>query len=208
MTPAEIAMVWIGTAISLFGLSFIWFGDSIFFAFGEQLYLGAACAYTFFTVWKGLSASAFTPIAAGRVTLVISLIIGALAFARLTRWRWAARYPVATLSGIGVGVTFGLTIRSQILVQISDTLKNLIQSKPDPISAILILIGTLTALLYFTYTREHRGNYGRIVKVGRLFLMASFGYILATDNILHADGLIALLQNLIREPLKTLGIVW
>jgi len=208
MTPTEIAMVWIGTVMSISGLSFIWFGDSLFFTFGQQLYLGAACAYTFFTIWRGLSSSAITPIASGRVSLIFSLIIGALAFARLTKYRWAARYPVAILSGIGVGVIFGLTIRSQILAQMSDALTNVIQRKPDPISAMLMLIGTLSALLYFTYTREHRGNYGRIVRVGRIFLMASFGYILATDNILHADGLIALLQNLIREPLKTLGIVW
>jgi hypothetical protein len=87
-------------------------------------------------------------------------------------------------------------------------LTNLIKRSPDVISAYVILAGTLTALLYFTYSREHSGNYGRIVKLGRIFLMASFGYILATDNILHADGLITLLQNLLKEPLKTIGIIW
>ena len=208
MTSLETASIWIGTIMSLSGFSFTWFGNTLFFRFGQNLYLGAGVAFTFFTVWKSLTASAFTPIAAGRVTLIISLIIGALVFTRLTKYRWLARYPIALLAGTGVGVIFGLTLRSQIINQLSDSIKNLITLTPDPISGVMMLVGTLTSLLYFTYSREHTGKYGLLVRIGRLFLMASFAYVLSTDNIQHADGLIALLQNLIRDPLETIGISW
>ncbi|MEM2921707.1 MAG: hypothetical protein QXF26_05250, partial [Candidatus Bathyarchaeia archaeon] len=112
------------------------------------------------------------------------------------------------LAGIGVGVIFGLIIRSQILVQITDTINNVITGQPDPISSILIIIGSLTALLYFTYGKEHTGSFGIAVKIGRIFLMASFGFVLSSDNLIHADGLITLLIEIIKGTLATIGIYW
>lgn len=208
MTAVENLSVWVGALMSLIGLSFIWFGRTKFFRFGQSLYLGAGVAYTFFTVWRTLVSSAFTPIAAGRYTLIAALFIGGLCFTRVTKYRWLARYPIALLAGIGVGIIFGLTLRSQILNQISASLTNLTTLTPDPISAVLMLVGTITSLLYFTYSRDHTGRYGWVVRIGRLFLMPSFGYVLATDNIGHANGLVTLIQNLLRDPLATLGITW
>jgi hypothetical protein len=40
---------------------------------------------------------------------------------------------------------------------------------------IVILIGTITGLMYFYFSREHTGNFGRLTKVGIYFLMISFG---------------------------------
>jgi len=208
MTVADIVSVWLGTALAVMGFSFIWFGDTIFFGFVEHLYLGGCTAYTWFTVVSALSSSAFIPIAAGRVSLIIAFILGILSFARMTKYRWMARYPVSVMSGVGVGVTIGLIIDSQLVKQLSATVSNIAEGTPDPVSAILILIGVLTSLVYFTYSREHTGKLGIVVTVGRLFLMASFGYVLAADNILHADGLITGLMSWIKDPLATIGITW
>ena len=208
MTPTEIIMTWIGALFALFGFSYIWFEDSRPFAFGENLYIGGIAAYTFFMVATSLKTSALDGIAAGRVTLIIPIIIGALVFSRFTRYRWLARYAIAVLAGIGVGLIFGLIIRSQILKQIEGTINNMATGQPDPISSVIILIGSLTALLYFTYGKEHTGSFGLVVKVGRIFLMASFGYLLSSDNIIHAGGLVTLLMEIIKGTLSTLGIYW
>jgi len=208
MTLTEILITWLGAIFAIFGFSYIWFEDSRPFAFGENLYIGGVCAYTFFVVASSLKTSAVDPIAAGRVTLIIPIILGILVFSRFTRYRWLARYPIAVLAGIGVGIVFGLIIRSQILKQIEGTINNIMTGSPDPISSILILIGSLTALSYFTYGREHTGGFGIMVKVGRIFLMASFGFLLSSDNLIHADGLITLLIEIIKGTLATLGIYW
>ncbi|MEM2921706.1 MAG: hypothetical protein QXF26_05245, partial [Candidatus Bathyarchaeia archaeon] len=71
MTPVEILVTWLGAILAVFGFSFIWFGDSRPFAFGENLYIGGVCAYTFFVIATSLKTSALDPLMAGRVTLII-----------------------------------------------------------------------------------------------------------------------------------------
>ena len=39
----------------------------------------------------------------------------------------------------------------------------------------IILIGTITGLMYFYFSREHTGNFGKLSKLGIYFLMISFG---------------------------------
>jgi hypothetical protein len=204
----DVIVTWLGAILAVFGFSYIWFENSRPFSFGEHLYLGAVCAYTFFVIATSLKTSAIDPLLAGRLTLIIPIIIGILVFTRFTKYRWLARYAIAIMAGIGVGLIFGLTIRSQILTQIQGTITDIANATPDPISSILILIGCITSLLYFTYTKEHKGVYGKVVKVGRIFLMASFGYMLASDNLIHADGLITLLIEIIKGTLASVGIHW
>ena len=40
---------------------------------------------------------------------------------------------------------------------------------------LVILIGTLSALMYFYFSREQSGSYGKFTRVGIYFLMISFG---------------------------------
>lgn len=42
-------------------------------------------------------------------------------------------------------------------------------------TAAIVAIGTLTTLSYFIYTREQKGAMGISGKIGRLFMMSSFG---------------------------------
>ena len=40
---------------------------------------------------------------------------------------------------------------------------------------IIILVGTVSALMYFYFSREQSGAYGRFTRLGVYFLMISFG---------------------------------
>ena len=40
---------------------------------------------------------------------------------------------------------------------------------------LVILVGTVTGLLYFFFSKEHTGNFGKVTRVGIYFLMISFG---------------------------------
>jgi len=40
---------------------------------------------------------------------------------------------------------------------------------------LIILVGTVTGLLYFFFSKEHKGNFGKVTRVGIYFLMISFG---------------------------------
>jgi len=182
LSPYEMTLMVIGTVLAMGSFSFVFFGDNAFYAFNESLAIGGVAATALFAATKSLKASAFDFILAGRVTLIVPVLIGLLAFLRLTKWRWISRYTISVLSGIGVGITFGLTIRAQILNGVLETISSLMTLKPDPASAVFMLVAFITALIYFTYSIKysgpfHTGKLRYLSRFGLLCLYASFGYL-------------------------------
>ena len=48
-------------------------------------------------------------------------------------------------------------------------------SSPSIFNNIIIITGTITGLLYFYFSKEHKGALGTATKIGINFLMISFG---------------------------------
>jgi hypothetical protein len=42
-------------------------------------------------------------------------------------------------------------------------------------NSLVILVGTITGLLYFYFSKEHKGVFGKVTRTGIYFLMISFG---------------------------------
>jgi len=184
MDPTQLILLGIGTLLSIFAASYLFIGESHLFYTANSVYIGGMVALGVFSLYKSLLSSAFTPIGQGRVTLIIPVIIGLLSFARLTKARWLARFPIAILSGLGIGIMFGLIIRSQILSVITMTVNDVIVGSPDRISAVLMFVGIISVLTYFLYSARiskyvysPTGSLRHVMKFGRLCLMASFGYL-------------------------------
>lgn len=184
MDPTTLILLAIGTLLAIFAASYLFIGESYFFYIANSVYIGGMVALGIFSLYKSLLSSAITPISQGKVILIIPVIIGLLSFTRLTKSRWLARFPVAIISGLGIGVMFGLTIRSQILNIITQTVGEVITASPDRISSILMFVGIICVLTYFLYSaRISKYVYGPnasmsyIMKFGRWCLMASFGYL-------------------------------
>ncbi len=182
----ELAINLFGLVLMFFALSFMLYGESLPFAIAERYYLGALAAYTTFSLYSTLRSSAFNFILAGQVWLLIPVIIGALAFARFTRIRWLARYPVAILSGIGLGLTFGLTLRGQIITMVTTTVEDVLAARPDLGSSILSFIMVFTTVAYFLYSTKYSSPFheksGRLywfMRIGRLSMMFVFGLLVA-----------------------------
>jgi hypothetical protein len=146
-TPIDMFITLFAVAISVGHLSMMFFGDSFFSSFGERWFVGAPIGFTFFVVWNSYKSNAIDFIAQGKWWLIIPVIIGLLSFTRLTKYRWAARYPVAALSGIGLGVFFGFNLRGSILAIITSTVDELITLQPDPFSAIVSFIAVVSLSL-------------------------------------------------------------
>jgi hypothetical protein len=182
VTELELIMAIVGSSLAIGSYSFVFFGDHLLYSINENLYMAGGIVYSLFAIQTQLQGSVFNQIAAGHWTVIFPLLIGLSVFTRLTKYRWAARYSVSILSGIGVGVTFGLTIRSQILIPVSATAEGLMKLSPDPLSAIIVFAGTLLSFTYFLYSRKYAtpfwtGKLGFMAKYGRYFLYASFGYL-------------------------------
>ena len=96
---------------------------------------------------------------------------------------WFARWGIAYTVGMAAGLRAYGYLNSNVIGQIKGTAANFADpnlpfwslTSPSVFNSIVILVGTITGLLYFYFSKEHKGALGKISKVGIYFLMISFG---------------------------------
>lgn len=113
---------------------------------------------------------------------IIAAIFGIMMLLRLVpRIGWISRWPLAFVVGTTSGVYLTRYLASNALAQINSTLKDFIPISQAGflswmnVNYLLILIGVLTGLTYFYFSKEHKGLTGGAAKVGIYFLMVTFG---------------------------------
>ena len=115
------------------------------------------------------------------ITLLPALI-GILWFTRFSRrYGWLSRYPIALSMGFGSGMAVPLTMQTRVLVAMRFTMNKLIVVNTEgfqlleTLNAWIIFVGVITVLIYFYFSKEHKGVFGTVAKTGIWFLMVSFG---------------------------------
>lgn len=153
--------------------------ETIFYRFVEYTLLGFALGYftttqfkvLFDLVWTGRLAKGFT---VSNCLVIIPVIIGLLFYARyFAKVRAFNRWPMSIMAGINMG-TFASGQLGIIYSNVVGTVLLGTALGADP-SKIVFLVGTITVLSYFIFTREHKGPLGWITKVGRYFIMIGLG---------------------------------
>jgi hypothetical protein len=172
------AVLAIIAAVGVVGIYSYLIKDTYLFSTAEQITIGGALAAMLISTLVAESQQVQAA-GAGHWTLVVPLIIGVLFFARFTKYSWLYRYPLGIVMGVGVGLVFGLSIRAQILDQALTTIDQMFKGAGivslDFLYAVIVTVGVLTSLSYFIYTKEQKGALYWTVKVGRIFIMGSFG---------------------------------
>ena len=111
-----------------------------------------------------------------RFIYIIPLILGIFMLLRLVpSVGWLARWALAYIVGMAAGLRFYGFLNSDIMNQIKATVVDFSGSWVSILNGVIIIIGTLTGLLYFFFSREQTGVLGKLSKVGIYFLMISFG---------------------------------
>jgi hypothetical protein len=164
-----------GMFISLFIGSLLFFGVTSIFAIGEGCFIAIAGCYNAFVVINRASASLQQ-----ETLYVVPFLIGLLAFTRLTRYRWAARYPVAILSGVGAGIVFAQMVKSMIINNVISSVEGVLTGSPDPLGAWLIFIPQVITPIAFTYSIRYSGWLQRgiprhLFTLGRTFFLIFVG---------------------------------
>jgi hypothetical protein len=153
--------------------------DNPVYKMAEHLLVGVSVGYVLVITWTNtLVDLLFRPLFGdGNMALLVPLLLGLLMFARFYRkTSFLSRIPLAALIGSGAGVAIPAMLGPRVLTQMSDTVKPLVGASGSiDFSAIVIIIGLLCTLAYFYFSREHRGNFGRMAKAGTYFLMVFFG---------------------------------
>ena len=104
------------------------------------------------------------------------------------QFSWMARWGIAYTVAIAAGLKAFGYLNSNVLNQVSASAVDLFSGSlpffyndTTPFSGdtvfnnIVLVVGTLSALMYFYFSKEQTGNFGRFTRLGIYFLMISFG---------------------------------
>jgi hypothetical protein len=158
--------------------------DNPLYKFGEHVFVGVANGYYIALYWhNSLKPNLFDQLAAGNYIYIVPLLLGLMYFARfIPKVSWLVRIPIGFMIGWGAGIQIPAYFQAEILRQLGGTVVTP-ESFIDPangIWAVIILIGVVCTLVYFFFSKEHRGILGHTSRLGIIFIMigfgASFGY--------------------------------
>jgi hypothetical protein len=109
----------------------------------------------------------------------------------MPKGQWISRWPLAFTIGVFAGMRLIGNLESDFIKQIDNTIKpaiavttslsggnhevNLGQTFYFTMSNLILILGTMGALVYFFFSVEHKGVIGGISRVGIYVLMITFG---------------------------------
>lgn len=153
--------------------------DNPIYRFAESLLIGISIGYTLVITWTStLVDILIEPLFIdGQLALIVPLGLGLLMFSRFSRaGSRLSRIPIAVMIGSGAGVAIPVMLEARILRQVTATVAPLwTEASGIEWGVIVVLIGVLTTLSYFYFSREHQGAFGKSARVGTWFLMIFFG---------------------------------
>ena len=161
------------------------YGDNFFYKSAEHIFVGVSAGYIFaITFWDQIYPNLLgrllpSYIDAGYdfdISYIIPLILGIFMILRLVpSLSWLARISIAYIVGMAAGLKFYVFINSNILFQIKSSAIDFSLSYFEIFNQFIILIGVICGLVYFFFSKEHKGTIGKISKLGVYFLMIKFG---------------------------------
>jgi len=192
-----VTAVWTTLAafLSLCIFSFL-YKDNPFYKIAEHIVVGVSNGYwvillfrdTFKPLWldpawslvsgKGLSAEL-------TIFVLVSLVFSVFMLLRLIGGKAAllSRWSMAAILGISAGVLIPLSVQTYMYEQLKGNVLSF-GAFPLPFFSVagqaafnnlLIIIGSLSGLAYFFFSKEHKGYFGATAQVGIWFLMIGFG---------------------------------
>jgi len=173
---------WLAALLTLGIMSFI-YKDNLYYKVCEAIFIGISAGYWFITYfWDSLYRKAWVGIVhQGDYILLGGVILGAMMLTRLFgKIGWIARWPLAFIVGATAGLKMMVYFTTNAMGQIHGTVDDAMVAFSggdlyDLIGRLVILIGTVTGLIYFYFSKEHKGVFGGVAKVGTWFLMITFG---------------------------------
>jgi hypothetical protein len=189
--------VWIAAFMTLMIFSFL-YKDNPFYKFAEHLFVGISAAYwmtvAFWTtlipnmiarLWPS-QMGGILPSAVGNEwewQYLVPLILGLILLTRLVnRIAWLSRWAMAFVIGYAAGTNFTRYLQSDFVSQIHNTMVPLYEPGRTAgatigsiFSSLVVVGGVICAIIYFYFSKEHKGAFGKAARVGIWVLMTAFG---------------------------------
>ena len=187
---------WIGALLTLAILSFL-YKDNVLYKFAEHLFVGVSAAYWMVigiwgTLFPNLIAKIYPPgvkfvlpSLANREPeyhYIIAAVLGIILLLRLfPKIGWVSRWALAFIVGTTAGLNLIRYLRSDFIGQVQNSMIPLVVMQDgalnflESFSNIIIVGGLLCGLVYFFFSKEHKGAFGAASRIGVWILMVTFG---------------------------------
>ncbi|MCD6161631.1 MAG: hypothetical protein J7K40_04360 [candidate division Zixibacteria bacterium] len=175
----EAVGIWVAAFLTLALYSFL-YRDNPFYRFAEHLLVGISVGFLIVIAFNDtVVPKIWDPLFVhGNWLAIIPVVLGLLMFTRFSsKHAWLSRPALALYIGFGAGVFIPANMQSYILTQMKATISPFarLASFGDVLNAVIILVGLITTLIYFYFSKKHEGAFGIAAKAGIYFLMIFFG---------------------------------
>lgn len=171
--------------LTLATFSFL-YKDNPLYKIAEHLVVGVSAGYFVIILYYGsLRPQLVDRLIDGKWWYAIPLLLGVIMWARFSKkLSWVSRYPIAVYIGIGTGLAIPLEMQTKVTEQLhammvkfdwSNLLGAGLLDYNNSITAMIIVLGSLATLIYFYFSKEHKGWFGGVATVGIWTLMLGFG---------------------------------
>ena len=168
-----------GALLTLFTFSFL-YKDNPLYKFAEHLVVGVSAGYfvvlLYFTSLKVKLIDTVFGNFSNEWFYIIPGIFGVLMWFRFSKkLSWISRYPIALYIGVGSGLAIPLNMQNFVNRQLSATMIPVGFDNWTNFWNIMIVIGVLCGVIYFFFSKEHKGLFGGLAQAGIWVLMIGFG---------------------------------
>ena len=213
MSLTHILFSWqtIGALLTLCIFSFLW-RDNPAYKFAEHLFVGISLGYTISITWSStvypdlfqpLFMSPLSEVSIGhKLLLIVPLLLGIMYFtAFIPKVGWVMRVPMGFIMGWGMGVWIPATVQTTLIKQIQGSLltPTMLTKWHLIVFGVISLVGVVCSVIYFFFSREHKGALKLASETGIIFLMVGFGASFGYTVMSRMSLLIGRLQFLMRD---------
>ncbi|MDA3838708.1 MAG: hypothetical protein PF574_06970 [Candidatus Delongbacteria bacterium] len=210
---------WMPVIATLMIMSFL-YKDNPLFKIGENVFIGISLGY-FWTILWDISVKPFLimPVMdmfvefhwTDLTTIFWFLLASTMLFRFSRKKAWIANYYFGFIFGYMAGMYIPIQIQN-ILLQSTNLMKDINQGSFYETSKWIVLIfGTFSALMYFFFSKPHKGILGKTARVGIIVMMiffgAAFGSTVMGRVSLFIDRAILLVDHPFESLVSTLGII-
>lgn len=153
--------------------------DNPIYRVAEHIFAGLTVGYQVGLIWHSIILQQlWTPILDGDWWKIVPGVLGLLMLTRLSsKASWISRTSLAFVMGTTAGIFLISELHGRVLPQMQDTMLSLggTDGFAATLLSLIIVVGVLSTLIYFYFSKEHTGVLGVTAQIGIWFIMISFG---------------------------------
>lgn len=209
----EVIGIWLGALLTLSLYSFL-YRDNPFYKFTEHLFVGMSAGYwVIYNIFNVLKPNLWDRLTgAGEADpdlwMIIPAVFGVFMVLRLVpKAASLSRFALAMIVGTGAGLSLVTTLQTNALAQVEGTILSVTGAGLSGfLDSFLLVAGVVCGLVYFFFSKAHRGVTGGAAGIGITILMVAFGASFGYTVMARISLLIGQAQFLLFEWLPTIPL--